>query len=341
MDLRNLKIAVCKPDHLGDLILAVPAVRRLLREGCQLTLFIAAGNFALARHLFPEAELVSLNMPYLSRNSAVDSWAAVYKTLGRLRAFDLVFFLRRDAFLTPEHFAQWTDYAFFIEDRHDKHQTKLEHDVVSQVTGTYDVDALISGERDIRFPAMPRTVTLAIGAGFPHKKWSPLAWAALGYALRDRGVEVRVFSGPGEHEESRFIARAIGLNDRYDVFVGGSDFHAFEHWIAGVDLVIAADGGSAHLCSLQKPVLSVFGPSPFRRFAPTGIFNRVVTRDLACSPCAGFEATTINACLSRECLYNLRAIDVIEAVYAAPMMPGDSVALGGETGCRLYFGLSA
>lgn len=341
MDLRNLDVAVCKPDHLGDFVLALPALRQLTRMGCRLTLFIAPGNAKLARHLLPDAEIVALAMPYLKRDAGAEVWASAFKALGRLRAFDIVFFLRRDKFLTPERFAQWTDYAFFIEDRLDRHQTQLEHDAVAQVTGVYDVDALFFGDRDIVFPRAPRKIAFAIGAGFPHKKWSPLAWSALGHRLRDRGIALRLLSGPGEVAESRLVARATGLDDERDVFVSSDDFKALDQWLDEVDLVVAADGGSAHLASLRRPVVAVFGPSPYRRFAPTGAANRVVTRSLACSPCVGFEISTVNACLSRECLYNLPATDVDEALFYPSMLPGDHAPLTGGRGTHVHFGLSA
>ncbi len=84
--------------------------------------------------------------------------------------------------------------------------------------------------------------------------------------------------------------------------VGSADFAAFVATVADLDLVIATDGGTAHLCALGAPVLSVYGPSPFRRYAPFGLHNRLVTRDLSCSPCCQYAAHLVNSCLSNECM---------------------------------------
>src|SRR5262249_17484715 len=72
-----------------------------------------------------------------------------------------------------------------------------------------------------------------------------------------------------------------------------------------VELVIATDSGTAHLASLVQPVLSIFGGSPWRRFAPLGPCNAIVTRQLPCSPCPQFDRSLINTCATRECLANL------------------------------------
>ena len=336
-----LKIAVCKPDHLGDFVLALPALRQLQAAGADLTLFIASGTVELARHTCPSAQIVTLDLPSLRRDPTPLAWSGAYRALGKLNAFDAVVFLRRDAVLRPENFAQWTEAAFFIEDRGDRHQARLEHDVIANLFGPYDIDATFFGGRAMHFPAAPRAVVFAIGAGFPHKKWSPLLWAELGQLLQGRGIAVRILAGPGEIAESHVIARALGLEVAEGVFVGGRDFQALETWLEACDVVIAVDGGSAHLCSRQKPVLSLFGPSPIARYAPIGAHNRAVTQALACSPCAGFDHRVVNACLSRECLYGLRAQSVLDALFLPAAAPGDIVLLPGRDQARVRFGLSA
>src|SRR5262249_27574461 len=54
-----------------------------------------------------------------------------------------------------------------------------------------------------------------------------------------------------------------------------------------------------------RPVLSLFGGSPWRRFAPPGPINAIVTRQLPCSPCPQFDRRIMNTCVTRECLTNL------------------------------------
>lgn len=335
-----MKIAVVKPDHLGDFILALPAIRALLAQEHDLTLFVSTANLALARHHFPALELVPLDLPYLTRRETAGGWSRAYAALGRLRAFDLVVFLREDGFMNAQNFREWTDYAINIRTNEQVHQTRIEHDAVSQIVGDYDVEGFFGANPPDDFSGRPAAVALAIGAGFPFKKWSPLAWAELAQILIERGVRVRLLSGPMEMGEAALIARSSGLDPAKDIFVGGSDFGALDQWVREHDLVVAVDGGSAHLCSLSRPVLSIFGPSPARRYCPVGVFNRVVTRQLPCHPCAGFDARALNACFTRECMYGLRPAHVIEAMAMRPGLPGFSRPLTGA-GARVHFGLSA
>src|SRR5262249_54181804 len=97
------------------------------------------------------------------------------------------------------------------------------------------------------------------------------------------------------------------------VLIGGSDFGCFLKELAGaVDVVIATDSGTAHLAALVRPVLSLFGGSPWRRFAPLGRWNAVLTRHLPCSPCPQFDRALLNTCMTRECLANLSP-ELVEA----------------------------
>src|SRR5262249_17062638 len=71
-----------------------------------------------------------------------------------------------------------------------------------------------------------------------------------------------------------------------------------------VDLVVATDSGTAHLAALVCPVVSLFGGSPWRRYAPLGPFNAVVSRNEACSPCVQFDRSRLNTCHTQEGLTN-------------------------------------
>jgi hypothetical protein len=46
-------LAVLKPDHLGDLVLAAPAINFLATTDSDVALFVAPKNVAIAKLLFP------------------------------------------------------------------------------------------------------------------------------------------------------------------------------------------------------------------------------------------------------------------------------------------------
>jgi ADP-heptose:LPS heptosyltransferase len=339
--MKSCKLALVKPDHLGDFVLALPAIRALQARGFQPALFVSSRVAPLARHYFPDLELVTLDLPHLYRGSEMLDWPSAHRALGALRGFDIVIFLRRDAFLTPQNFLVWTEYPLFIEDQADVHQAQGERAVISQIAGDYDIDRKFYDGLHVRFPEKARNIVFSIGSGFPSKKWSPLYWAELGQLLLSSGAEVKILCGLPERSEAALIARAAGLSDQRDVFVGTNDFRSLENWLEDADLVVAVDGGGAHLCSTRTAVLTIFGSSPFRKFAPIGRTNRIMTRELSCSPCAGFNIRVINACVSRECLYGLRPKDVVSAIGLPSLLPGKTWEMGGNSGVKVKFGVSA
>jgi ADP-heptose:LPS heptosyltransferase len=67
------------------------------------------------------------------------------------------------------------------------------------------------------------------------------------------------------------------LGYRPPVIIGGDNFASTLHRLQRlVDLVVATDSGTAHLAALVRPVISLFGGSPWQRFAPLGRFNAVL-----------------------------------------------------------------
>ena len=62
-------IAILKPDHLGDLVLSVPAIRAVRARYRNITLFVASSSRPLAGFLFPDIEDIrSADLPHLARN---------------------------------------------------------------------------------------------------------------------------------------------------------------------------------------------------------------------------------------------------------------------------------
>jgi heptosyltransferase-2 len=332
-----MKIAIVKPDHLGDLVLSAAAIRAVRSRYADLTLFVASRNFALARLLFGDIDLRALDLPHLRKGGQGQDQPAL-----DFAEFDLVLFLRHDQVLNPER-AQLlcNDFIFFpINDRY--HQTLLDYVVASRAVGRYDIDAMFFDGRDavVRPKAYrpPNSVGLCIAAGFYANSWPLAHWVTLGRALQARGRRIALIAGPSEKELARVAARTLGLGDT-DVIVGSDDFSGFFARVGELDWVIASDGGTAHLCSLAAPVLSLFGGSPFRRYAPFGAWNRLLTLELPCSPCCQYMSRALNGCLSAECLVGITPAIVLRAIESIYDEIAPSVVEIGDH-CRLYFGAS-
>ncbi len=308
-----MRAAILKPDHLGDLVLASPAIRAISAASAEATLFVSSGSLALARHLFPEiATIRTADFPYLSRRPVPDLPVG---TLAReLDPFDTVFILRDDPVMQALA-RECKGRTVLVPGSMHEHESWSQKQAVSTVIGDYSRRALFS-PRPIAWPGEIRRVGLCIAAGFPTNRWSHSQWFELALRLAEAGMALSLIGGPMEVADLRLLSRLLAPLP-HETIRGGSDLAAFLAEIDRLDLVVAVDGGTAHLCSLRRPVCSVFGSSPWRRYAPFGAENVVITRDLVCSPCLQFSVDEINGCLTRECLAALGPRAVAQVVVSA------------------------
>lgn len=339
MKIAPTKIAIVKPDHFGDLVLSSAAIRAVLARYPQAAVLIAPRNMPLARFLFGEAcNLSEISLPHLSKLGEARASGGI-----DLREYDLALFLRHDGKLTPA----WADLRcrdfVFPVDTYDDHQTMLDYAVVTNLIGDYDIDAYHYGTdlAAVRQKASraPERIGLSIGSGFHANVWPAARWIELGRRLLREGRSVRVFCGMSEIVAGRMIANVLRLGHG-GLVVGDGRIEAFAQETALMDWFVASDGGTAHLCGLFAPVTSIFGPSPFRRYAPFGRWNRLLTQELDCAPCCQWAAKLVNGCLSTECMVNIGVEPVMAGLglpYADDIEPG-MVDVGG--GCRLYYGVS-
>lgn len=123
---------------------------------------------------------------------------------------------------------------------------------------------------------------------FPGTIWSTKHWHVEGFAevgkhLHRRGFDVALCGGPSDRERSRQVAaacpEAIDLTGRTTV----DEAIALVRRAA---LCLTNDSGPMHLAvSLDRPVVSVFGPTDEGRIGPYGRPNAVVRAEMPCAPC--------------------------------------------------------
>jgi ADP-heptose:LPS heptosyltransferase len=316
-----VRVGVLKPDHLGDLILSAPAITALGRRFADLTLFCHPKNLPLARHLFPGLRSLPFHLPHLDkeRSGAPD----VGKLLGILRReIDTLICLRWDGeserLLTIPQIEYHTPGPALI----DRHVAVEQHELAARFTGPYDLLStyIYSGcGPSLSRPREPRAIGLCIAAGFRLNAWPLGHWQELAERLHGHGIRIVLLGGPAEVRKLRVLQTALKHVLRYDpeVIIGTSDFAATLEAIANrVDLVVATDSGAGHLAAVVRPVISLFGGSPWRRFAPLGRHNLVLSRRYPCSPCPQFTRTALNSCHTQECLVNLKPRQVYSCLTA-------------------------
>lgn len=323
-------VAILKPDHLGDLVLSVPAIRAIHARHADVTLFVGPGSLGLARFLFPDiADIRPAPFAHLMRRSGEAlSLEALARTLD---GFEFVFCLRYDPVMQTIADRLRVGHVLAAGD-HLTHETVVQQRAVAPVIGDYSRTRLFSAAPSA-WPGRLGHVALCIAAGFPTNRWPIAYWLDLAQRLTARGLLISLIGGPAERGDLAALSRML-LRVPHQVIEGGADVGAFLDALADVDLVVATDGGTAHLCALRKPVVSVFGSSPWRRYAPFGADNVLLTRDEPCSPCVQFSATEVNGCVTRECMALLRPRQVAGVVLS------NGIDFSGVSGVRVERGVS-
>jgi len=305
-------VAILKPDHLGDLVLSVPAIRAVRASHEKVGLFVASGSCGLANFLFPDIDDIrGIELRHLSRRGA--DGTPHEALIAWLNAFDHVLCLRDDPVLR-RILADLRVPCDIASGDHLTHETSIQKQAATRVCGPYSRTRLFCGVPHA-WPDAPRHVALCVAAGFPTNRWANACWAELAGHLNRRGIRITLLGGPGERDDLLLLSRLLKRIE-HDVVVGDDDFAGLFDALAPVDLVVATDGGTAHLCSLRKPVCSIFGSSPWRRYAPFGHANVLITRDELCSPCVQFSAREVNGCVTRECMAGINSFNVEEAIFS-------------------------
>jgi ADP-heptose:LPS heptosyltransferase len=302
-----VRVGVLKPDHLGDMVLAAPAIAALGRRFNDLTLLCHPKNLGLARHLFPDLRACPMQLPHLDKERSTPLEATA--RLAILHEIDLLIGLRWDGQCERQLMVPDIEYHTPGPADADVHVTVQHRALVAPFTGYYDILASYdypggSGERPRRLGA----VGLCVSAGFRLNAWPLNHWLGLAERLHRHGSKIALIGGPAEGARLIILRDALLQTLGYvpRVIAGSNDFAATLQEIASqVDLVVATDSGTAHLAALVRPVVSLFGGSPWRRFAPLGRDNLILCRRVPCSPCVQFHRTLVNTCHTQECLSNL------------------------------------
>ncbi len=118
-------------------------------------------------------------------------------------------------------------------------------------------------------------VVLHLGAGDPRRRWPAERFAEVASLLPDHPV---VLTGTAEDlPEAAAIQASAGLDPR-DVLVARLDLRQLAALVADARLVVSGDSGVAHLASAYRvPSVTVFGPeSPLRWGPPPDPRHRIV-----------------------------------------------------------------
>ena len=147
--------------------------------------------------------------------------------------------------------------------------------------------------------AIPRGQPIVLvhpGSGSPCKCMSPEQMAFLIQGLRHSGMYPLIVEGPADRD---MVERVFAVGDVHPVVLQGLDLPLLAGILTQVDLYVGHDSGVTHLAaSLGVKTLAIFGPTDPCRWAPLGS-HVTVAQGLPCT-CQSWEA--VGRCANRACL---------------------------------------
>lgn len=316
-------ILVIRPDHLGDLLFAVPALRRLRAVYPHARIAALVGPWGeplLARVPYVD-EVLTCPFPGF-RRTPQRSLLEPYRTLWyhsralRARHFDLAIILRFDhwwgallaalagipkrlGYDVAEVKPSLTQAVPYQAGRHEVIQNLallggLTGDAVDKITWREEPlefflsDADRAWAREYLGPEDgTRWIALHPGAGAPVKQWRTEAWAEVGNALAARFGARLVLTGSAQE---RALAEEIAcrLQTPARIAAGKTTLSQLAALLHRCRLAIGPDCGPLHLAvAVGTPTVHLYGPVDAALFGPWGDpqRHRVVRSDWACIPC--------------------------------------------------------
>ena len=157
------------------------------------------------------------------------------------------------------------------------------------------------------------------GSNAPSRRWEPDRFATLVRIFADEGQKVVVFGSEAERPITRVVAgnRALDAGGRTDIPMLAAG-------MADCTLLITNDSGPMHLAAaVGTPVIALFGPGDPVATGPLGEHHQVLRRaDLPCVPCVRNECPrhgqgTLIADAHKECLRLIEVSNVMATVRQA------------------------
>jgi ADP-heptose:LPS heptosyltransferase len=348
-DRQSPRILFIRPDHIGDVLLTLPAVAALRREvpGAYLAYAAPESSAAVAAHCPDLDDTLTVRFPPVGRwDSDGIAWhETVRSELPKVAdAFDAALIIRPDDPWSGELVAAA---SIPIRVGFDMPRTRpyltdvlpVPHDQHVSIDGFDLADALLArvcvGARTTRIlepcfvpsrddedeardvlsgaGADEPLIVLHPGSGWPLKNWPAPRWrqvaAELGRTYRTRPV---VAGTAAEQSLAREVAEGTPAID----LAGRLSLGALAAVHGRARLVVTTDSGALHLAAaMGARVVGLFGPGDPVLFAPLAPPDRVrvVRVGLPCSPCGTLENPPCGAAVDPDCVTGIGVDGVLRA----------------------------
>ena len=338
------RILLLRLERIGDLLMALPAIRdvRALAPAAEVHLAVGSWNLPIARAISYVDRVETLDARWLARGGRGAQRLVAATARWRRTSYDLAINFEPDVrsnLLLAACGARWTagwvsggggpllDVGLDFDTR--VHTTENARRLVAAVferPAPPSPDPLLTIAEPVRRAALARLagasrplVAIHVSGGRLVKQWEPEKFAEVGRRLAvEQGATILLTGGPGDRALVDVVKRHVPADRTLDV-AGAVDLLELAALLEQVDVLVTGDTGPMHLAAaMGTPVAAVFGPSIPARYAPSGPADRIVRVDLPCSPCNRIRRPPPQCRgLIPECLTSIPASRVYEAVLSA------------------------
>lgn len=342
-------VLIFQPDHLGDILLAQPAVRMIREQYPNQRLVAVVGPWArsITRMVWPVDDIVTIHYPGFDRNAASTNAAVPYWRLreARSRLLELqagtAFVLRPDAWWAawlaslvtsgpvvtsndPRVVPFGTHHANLENDHHATARTiKIASQLNSSVAArkvtpeAYPLTIPRQASNDAQTVDLLHAcgvqreyIVIHPGAGADVKLWPANRWRRVIADLTSTGMAVLVTGSDAETELAHAVA--TGLDNVHNL-AGRTPLPVLIEVLRGAQLVLGPDSGPLHLAvACDTPTVHLYGPSDPDRYGPWGssLKHRIVRGDWSCPRCGDLSPDRCSGC---GCMLSIDARAVSEA----------------------------
>ena len=349
------RILVVKLDHIGDCIVAFPAVRRLKQHFPKAAISVLTSRASKPVWAYEPSVDRVLEFEFFHPRSADgeiarsdEDWQALHQRLAAER-FDLAVDLRKHPETRPvlQHTGarwsagfdfrtrfpwldialEWTGDQLFTRKRGYAGDDLV--NLVDAIAAACEADRAVIAAPPAGRPAAagPPVVWVHPTAGNDIKQW-PIEYFAvvIDQLAEEHGARIVLTGAPGEEPVAAAIMRRLRHPDAVTSMIGTSPLAELPRLMGGASLFLGNDSGIKHIAAgLGIPTVGIHGGTlDPREWGPVGPNAVALARDMVCSPC--YLSRVEDCRRGLACLRQLEPGRVYEAcrrllLLAAPAQP--------------------
>lgn len=325
-------VVVIHPGSLGDVLLAIPAIRRLRLTHSHHDLVLVARP-SISRFLWEchevdrwmsidDQDCVGLFTGSAHLSDRVQSWLKQCE-LAVAWMEDKEGILSRvleQCGVRKKHIR--SPFSHTLRQRHQSHrflESIGEMPASSAAARAVQVhqDVVEQGRAYLGSLAIPRVQPVLLihpGSGSTYKCMKPEVMASLVQRLQHNGMYPLILEGPADHEMVEHMLHLLGHKP---LILKRLELSLLAGILPHIDLYIGHDSGVTHLAAaLGVKTLAIFGPTDHQRWAPLGSHVTV----LQGPPCTCPSWESVKQCISRPCL-NIPIETVIQEEWGSFVKP--------------------